>query len=321
MKIVLTDIIRKKQSLYFLYKLFVFVLIIFTLDYTIGSILKYYYFTQSSGFYYRTTYSLEKTKADVLIFGSSKANHQFYPDAFEKRLKLSYYNVGRDGSSIFYHYAMLKSVLQRYTPKIIILEVTREFEKKQFSYDRISMLLPYYDRHPEIRSIIELKSPFEKLKLTSKVYPYNSLVFSIISGNSEFNTHKNKDSKGYVPLTNVWKEPIQYFWAPSGKEVDTAKINIYESFIKDCIKSGVKLYVVCSPNFYKLDHIDNSYLIGKEMAQKYNIKFIDHSKDSLFINNNCYFADIHHLNKNGSILFTNILVDEIIKDYQSKEPN
>lgn len=314
MKLNSTDQIRKKSSLYFLFKVLMFVFILFILDFTIGSFLRHYYFKQSIGFYYRQTYSMDKTTADILIFGSSKANHQYYPDVIEKGLKLSYYNVGRDASSIFYYYAVLKSVLQRYTPKVIILDITREFENKQVSYDRISMLLPYYEGHPALRPIIELKSPYEKIKLISKIYPFNSLIFSIISGNSDFNKKKLEDIKGYVPLTRVWNHPIQPFRAPYGNEIDSLKVKYYEYFIQDCIKSGVKLYIVCSPKFYTLDYVDQSKQIGKEIAQKYKIRFFDYSEDSLFMNNGKYFSDIHHLNNDGAKVFSKILVDEIIRN-------
>jgi len=319
MKAGIIEEIRKKRSFSFLIKVFIFLIIVFMLDFTIGNILRHYYFRQTSGFYYRTTYSLEETKADVLIFGSSKANHQFYPDIFEKRLNLSYYNVGRDGSSIFYHYSILQSVLQRYTPKVIIIEMTREFDKKQISYDRISMLLPYYESHPSIRPIIEMRSRFEKFKLISKIYPYNSLIFSIISGNSEFNRIRNSDIKGYVPLTREWKDPIQHYSVPFKDQIDSTKIEVFESFIKACINSGVKLYIVASPNYFVMDYVDKSNLIAKELAQKYRVKFFDYSNDSLFLANPSYFADNMHLNDKGAIAFSNIFVTEIIKGFIPQE--
>jgi hypothetical protein len=317
MTIAFINKVRKIKSLNFLYKLFIFILIVFIFDFTIGSLLKYYYFKQSSGFYYRTTYSIEKTKADILIFGTSKANHQYSPEIIESRLKLTYYNVGRDGSSIFYHYAVLKSVLKRYNPKVIILDITEEFEKTQTSYDRISMLLPYYEDHTEIRPIIELKSQFEKIKLLSKLYPYNSLVFSILAGNTEFNKSRHIDNKGYVPMSKVWNASIQHYSVPFYDEIDSTKVRIFESFIKDCKNSGIKLYIVASPNYYTIGFINKSNLIAKEIAQKYKIKFLDHSSDSLFLNNNIFFADPGHLNNKGAIIFSNIIVDEIIQDFHN----
>lgn len=155
--------IKKNPFQYFLLKLTVLFAIVFILDISIGSVLRYYYFKQESSSQYRTTYSIEKTKADILIFGSSRANHHYNPDVFDNRMNLSYYNVGRDGNFIFYHYAVLKGVLKRYSPKIVILDfIHGEFRQNQDSYDRLSSLLPYYRSHSEMRSIINLKSKYEK---------------------------------------------------------------------------------------------------------------------------------------------------------------
>ena len=150
-------------------KLLVLFITLVFFDFIIGSLLNIFYFKQESGLQYRTTYSIEKTTADLLIFGSSTANHNYHPGIFQNRLNMSYYNVGRDGKSIFYHYAVLEAVLKRYTPKMIIYDFDEhEFSKDQESYDRLSSFLPYYKKHPEIRSIVDLKSPYEKYKTTVK---------------------------------------------------------------------------------------------------------------------------------------------------------
>ena len=303
-----------KAYFHFSFKVLMFILIVLVLDFTIGSVLKFYYFKQHSGYLYRTTYSIEETTADILVFGSSKASHQYNPKIFEEKLGLSCYNVGRDGSSIFYQYAILQSVLKRYTPKIIILDISREFEKKKESYDRISMLLPYFDEHPEIHPIIDLKSPFEKNKLLSKIYPYNSMIFTIISGNVDLIMDRHKDIAGFLPLQKTWESPIKVNTSQGKFEFDTIKIKIYESFIKNCIKSHIKIYIVSSPDYYILTGIGKSNYIAKKIAQKYKVKFLDYSHDTVFMKNVKYFADISHLNESGAEIFSKIIANEISCD-------
>lgn len=306
--------LKKKPFQYFLLKLTVLFAFVFVFDFLIGNILSYYYFKQQRGAYYLTTYAIDSTKADLLIFGSSRANHHYQADAFEKRIGLSYYNAGRDGNFIFYHYAILQAVLKRYAPKMIILDfIHGEFLKDQNSYDRISSLLPYYRSHPEMRSIIELKSPYEKLKLLSHIYPNNSLLLIIAGGNAMFSEKKREDINGYMPLTKVWNDSIQNENTPVKYEIDSTKIKVYQLFIQDCINSKVTLYIVCSPYFIKFNHIDYSVNLGEGIAKKYNIPFFDYSKDSIFINNSKLFADPLHLNDEGAKIFSNMLTDTINK--------
>ena len=182
--------IKKKNIPGFLLKVFLFFSIIFLLDFSTGSLLKYLYFHQNSGWLYRSSYAIDSTQAEIVIFGSSTANHHYNPDIFEKRMGMSTFNAGKDGQAIFYHYAILKGMLKRYSPRIVILDFNvGEFEKDQRSYDRISSLLPYYENHPEIRSIILLKSPYEKYKLISKIYPTPT------------------GRKEYIPLWEIFARP------------------------------------------------------------------------------------------------------------------
>ena len=102
MRVVPYNMLKKNVYLRFVAgALFVFI-IVTILDFGIGSALKAFYFRETSGIDYRTTYSIEKTRADLLIFGASTATHNYIPGTFEKRLNLSAYNVGRDGNSILY---------------------------------------------------------------------------------------------------------------------------------------------------------------------------------------------------------------------------
>jgi len=306
--------IKNNPIEYFFLKFIALLAMVLILDYSIGSIFSYFYFNQESGLQYRTTYSIEKTTADILIFGSSRANHHYDPNVFEKRLNLSSYNVGRDGNFILYHSAVLKGVLKRYSPKVVILDFTYgEFKLNRISYDGLTSLLPYYDGHPEMRSIIELKSRFEKYKLLSHIYPYNSLLFTIAVGNTEFNKKRRGDFKGYVPLIQTWNGPVQIDSSSTKYVIDSIKIKAYESFIQDCIQSKIKLYIVCSPYYTKFDHPDYSVKLGQEIAEKNNIMFYDYAKDSTFTNNPRYFRDVVHMNETGATIFSNMLIDNISK--------
>jgi hypothetical protein len=314
--------VKGKSKPSFLVKLFIFISIIIIFDFVIGAVLKILYHKQESGWLYRTSYAIDSTKADVLVFGDSRANHHYCPAPFEKRMHLSYYNVGSEGYPIFYHYAILCGVLKRYSPKIIILDFSHgEFKKSTKSYDRISALLPYYETHPEIRPIIQIKGPYEKYKLLSKIYPYNSLVYSIAIGNSEFNKGRrnNDDKQGYVPLKNVWKKPIAADSTYKKYEIDSVKINIFKSFIKDCNDNNIKLFVICSPYFINFKYIDTSMNLAKEITKQMKVPFYDFSNTNTFSNNADLFSDIIHLNFKGSRIYTDMVIDKMIEN-QHKNP-
>ncbi|MEO8720794.1 MAG: hypothetical protein ABI372_06785 [Ginsengibacter sp.] len=303
--------IKKKIYAILLLKIVVLFFIVFLLDFTVGTLLRKLYFSQESGKLYRTTYALEKTTSDLLIFGSSTANHEYCPQIFEKRLHISAYNAGRDGSSIFYQYAILQGVLKRYTPKIILLNFDLdEFKKNHLSYDRMSSLLPYYETHPEIQSTVKLRSPTENIKLLSKTYPFNSLLFSILVGNADFNKTRRKDFQGFIPLKNVIQKPLDSGYY-NKSELDTNKIRVFNLFVRDCIDANVKLYIVCSPLFFKLENSEEFLHLAQNIAKKNGIEFYNFMNDTSIINHPYYFSDVSHMNEVGATFFSNILVDKI----------
>jgi len=290
--------------------IFLVFVVTFILDFTIGNILKYFYFKQTSGLPYRTTYSIDSTEAEVLVFGSSRANQHYVPKVFEDSLKLSCYNSGREGVSIFYNLAILMSVLKRYTPQIIILEEP-DLEKIDSDYDKLSVLLPYY-YHADIRKIIELKSPFEHMKMLSKIYPYNSQILTIAIQNFEINKKRYYDDKGYVPLYRKWKDEIDSAIYITKFETDTNKIFFLKEFINLSKDAGAKVYVIRSPIFQILNS-NNEIKVCKEICLRENIPYYDFSNNIAFMNKNL-FADIGHLNHMGAISFSKLVVDIIRKD-------
>ncbi len=290
-------------------------IIVFILDFSIGKTLRYFYFKETSGLHYRTTYSFDSTKAEVLIFGGSRANRHYVPQVFEDSLNMSFYNTGRDGNGIFYQISLLKSILKRYTPKVIVLDYVGGFEYDAESYDRMSSILPYYGSHEEIRKTIESKSPYEKVKLISQIYPFNSKILTIAIGNMEINKKREIDDKGYVPLFTTWNEKIDSQNIELINDIDSNKINAFRDFLILSKKSNIKVFVVFSPIYLKMKNTPGIE-ICYNLCSSEKIPFWNFSEDTLFQNNNKLFSDIQHMNNNGAIIFSKIICEKIKNSYQ-----
>lgn len=297
---------------FFLIKAAVLVLMVFIMDFAIGKTLRYFYFKQKSGEQFLAIYAIDSTRQDLLIFGSSRANHHYEPGVFKQQLNFSYYNVGRDGSSIFYHYAVLKSVLKRYQPKVIILDfMKQEFELSAYAYDRLSILLPFYKNHPEMRPILAYRSKYEKIKMVSSIYPFNSAILTIAAGNAKFNVQRKDNESGYVGLHKTWQGTSPAKRINSDYEFDTTAVNMYKNFIADCKAAGVSLFVVCSPYLYPGNNADKSLTLARAIALENGIPFFDYSAEQIFLNNNNLFSDPDHLNDSGAVVFSRQLLEEV----------
>lgn len=307
---------QKKLPSLFL-KAFLFLLILFILDFIMGTFLGRLYLNQKPGDLYRVNYCVDSANEDILIFGASRANHHYVPEIFTQRMHKTCYNTGTDGQTILYNYAILKSVLKRYSPKIAILDFSRnEFRVEQESYDRLSALIPFYKSHPEIRNIINLRSPFEKYKMISQLYPYNSLIFRIIMGSIKSRKKRKniKEQNGYIPLTEKCYNQLAVDTGYGARNLDPIKIKTFKDFINDCQKCNVKLYVIISPLFVKYLHQDLSITELKKICKEKHVSVFDFTNDSSFYDSNFFTGDGTHLNDIGARIFTNRVVDSILEN-------
>jgi hypothetical protein len=301
-----------KQTGRLLLRLLLIAVVLLICDRGIGKVLKHLYFKQDSGVGYRTTYAIDSTSADILIFGSSRANHCYVPDIIEDSLHKTCYNAGRDGNYILYNYAVFKSVTKRYTPKAIFFDIRPEdFTYSTAEYERLSLLLPYYRAHPEIRHIIDFRGPFEKLKTISAIYPYNSLILQILMGNLNKNKERAPDIKGYVPNFNLMKDEKMDTLKITDCSFDETKYRAVKDIISTCRQKGIDLVFVYSPvwNAIKSGYCDRV----SELCSESGTKYLNLSNTPVFTGNHDYFSDWDHVNDKGARIFSAMLAEKFLR--------
>jgi hypothetical protein len=260
----------------------------------------------------RITYAISKAEEEVIILGSSRANHHYVPAVLEDSLKMSVYNAGCDGQFVFYDYCVLKNILYRNKTQVVILDILPwEFQKGR-GYQKLSVLLPYYYVDTTIQKIVNLRSKFEKFKTLSNLYRYNSMISTIVVNNVF--PKKKSSQKGYLPLTHKWKSPIAMAdsAAVSSLQLDTIKINVFKKILSIAKKRGVKVYVFVSPWFVKCRRTPASVAMGKKICADFNVPFFDFSKNDYFLKHPELFHNPNHLNNNGAEVYTS-LISSIIK--------
>jgi len=295
----------------FFLRLVLILSLILIFDHGIGMILKHYYFHQDNGGGHNITYTIDSTAADIIIFGSSRANHHYVPEIFESRLHYSCFNAGADGTYLLYSYAIFKTIVKRYNPKLVIFDI-RPYELGNITseYDRLSLLLPYYQNYPEIRHVIELRGPLEKFKHISSIYPYNSLIFQIARGNLNSSKSKEPDLKGYLPLYKTMKYEKAGTWDICDIKIDENKVNVLKEIISTCKQKNINLIFVHSPIWVNMQD-SFCHNILSDVCSENGARYIDMSNDSTFMNNPAYFEDKSHLNNEGARVFSNMLIDKI----------
>jgi hypothetical protein len=315
--------IKKSQAL----RIICFLLVLAFTDQITGLVLRKLYFSQKAGQNANLNYSFQKCKADILIFGNSRAQHHYDSRILSDCLNLSCYNAGIDGGhSILLPYAQIKVITERYLPKIIILEFKPTgVVHYEGDYDRLSVLLPYYDEYPELRKLILLRSPAEKIKLFSAIYPFNSDIIDILRFNTNYRSITKYDFNGYIPLKsdalNIGKSKTQ----PQKQVqsiVDTNMIIALKNIISLCKEKNITLYILNSPSFHNLNEIQSPPSpIAKmtlDIIYQNKVNFLDFSFDTNFIGKVDLFKDMEHLNDKGATKYSLIIADILKKNNAGK---
>ncbi len=250
-------------------------------------------------------YVCKESDEDVLVFGSSRAKHHYVPDIIEDSLHMTCYNTGEDGNGIILCYGFLKMITERYTPKLIIYDVTGfdMYEDDNMKY--LDLMKPFY-YEKGIDSIFWSVEPKTRIMMLSNLYRYNTTCLRVL-GN--FIHPMSNYPKGYLPLHKTMDYEPEIKEAEE-RTVDTLKIHYFERFIRLAQSKNISLICCVSP-FYKVSTDESKYNSVKQLCEQYQVPFLYYCEESDITNNKSYFKDRTHLNDKGAKMYTSKLMSWI----------
>jgi hypothetical protein len=285
-------------------KFFILLVVLFFLDFLIGKTLSHYYFKQRYGEYAVLTWTIENPTnqtVEILILGSSRARRHYNPEIISETVGMSCYNAGYDAQTILFHKALFDIIEEKYKPKIIVLELnSNEFSKDEISYDQLSVLLPYVQKYPQLWNTLLLKSPFEKIKCFSRIYPYNSLLDKIVRGN----IYQGGDgTNGFVPFYGAYERDLEEESFPETEELDTNKMKAFDDFFEVCREKNIQFYIVYSPEYKKSLNKSMSMNHIIEKCKEQGVEYISYQNNESFLKKEL-FRESLHLNNVGADQFS-----------------
>lgn len=289
----------------YLIKILLFFAAIAVLDVIFGMACQYMNDHSKGGGIKSRYYVCKESNEDVLVFGSSRAKHHYVPDIIEDSLGMTCYNTGEDGNGIILCYGFLKMITDRYSPKLIIYDVTAfdTYEDDNMKY--LDLMKPYY-HEPGIDSIFWSVSPKTKFMMMSNLYRYNTTCLRVL-GN--YIHPMNSYPKGYSALHKVMGyEPVVK--NPEPGTVDTLKIDYFEKFMQLSKTSGIQLVCMVSP-FYKAPADAAYYEPVQELCEKNDVPFLYYGADSDITEEKSYFEDRIHMNDAGARFYTSKIMKEL----------
>lgn len=262
----------------------------------------------------RDNYICDKVTDEILIFGSSRAEHHYNAQMLTDSLGVPCYNCGEGGCGILLAYGRLLMLLERYTPKTIIYEVTPgfDFHDGKDNHKYLYRLKQHYDR-AGVDSIFWSVDPTERYKMISGMYRHNSsflqnllVYFMGVSNDTGIRGFRPYDVE--MDTMKVRKDYIAYD-SKEGYVYDSLKISYIRKFLNKT--KGINLVFVMSPMWYEQDTLVLEPI--KEICRDGKFQLIDFANNPKYVHHNEYFKDGTHLNARGADEFTRDLIVELRK--------
>ncbi|WP_121357542.1 SGNH/GDSL hydrolase family protein [Flavisolibacter nicotianae] len=301
-----------------LVRLLIFLGIVLALDKVIGVVCQKLYVRSNEYTVRKLRYTLDSTRQEILVLGSSRAEHHFIPNIISQSTGMTTYNCGFAGEGFLFSLIQLNETLKRYTPRFVVIEASPSTLSLPNPEESLKLLLPYYKRDSLIYNALTGNGYFEHLKFASSIYPYNSTIASLISGNLKrgsdtLNGFKPLD--GTIDTSGVAARMNATFVNPYPPE----KFVTLKEIISTCRQRNIPVAVVNSPVYLtNTVHDQVSNQIKAICAQYPNAVYLDYSKlDSLYVQGQ-YFKDYSHLNSAGAAIFTRALSKDLAEQIRAK---
>ena len=293
----------------FIFTILVSLLAIVLIDVVFGYACRYLSTHAKGGDTYAINLIANEANEDIIILGSSRAIHHYVPSIITDSLNMSAFNAGRDGNGIITMFGRLLMLTSRYTPKLVVFEVTSSFDiDKSDNHKYLDVLKRHYDK-TGIDGMFASIDERECIKMNSNLYRFNTSFIQLLSDNVL--PMQMVLSDGYKPMYG------KLTYEPKKKEVnkdveviwDPIKKMYFKKMVELCKEKNIKLIFAISP-FYGAPKKE-SYTPIIDFCKKNNIPLLNHYCDSSFIQNKDFFADPSHLNDDGAKFYSKIIASEV----------
>jgi hypothetical protein len=264
-------------------------------------------------------YALENPDYDLMIFGSSRAQHQIDPSVLESELGLRSLNAGVDGQGIAYARAMEVLLLARGTAaKVFVLNMDVT-DMVSSDLSPVVTLAPFWGESDRVDEMLRRSTSHANLKFLSSSYRFNSRALPLLA-NLTFRSGR-ASTDGFSPIHRVMAESenvsIGGDWFLKGAdEMDPFKMSLYRNFLRAARDSGVQVMVVVGPRYWP-DEFEQDPRLGpvarlSSVARSEGAEFflVDGFENEKFSSRDWY-ADSAHLNAKGARMYSELLAHEI----------
>lgn len=254
-------------------------------------------------------------ECELAIYGSSRAWVHINPEIIEDSLKYNSYNFGIDGHNFWLQYLRHNEYLKHNSkPKIIVHSVDLFTLQKREELYNMSQFLPYMLWDSDLFKSIS----------SYKGYSFADYFFPLVryrhtSSSIKFIENHNSPirNKGFRGIWREWGNDLDKAMKVNDDytvTLDSASLNLYEQFLKECKFKNIEVIMVYTPEFIEgQNYVSNRKEVIElyhDLETKYELLFLDYSNNYLCYDKQ-FFYNATHLNAKGADIFTKMLAHDI----------
>lgn len=293
----------------FIYTLLIVLVLIVAGDWAVGHGLRHAFEHTRYDEIGRLNHISDSVTADIVILGSSRALHHYVPQIISDSTGLSCYNCGFENEGIVFHYALLRQLQQRYRPRLVIYELTYDYDIQFLNWRPANLKHIHAMSHLACRdSILASVDPWERLSMLSKVYPYNSLAFAILASRHPTAYDSPQVDNGYIPQFKHMQPDPEWKFRPQkhNEQVDSLKVSYLKKLITE---NAGHLLIAVSPRYMSPE--DDIYGLVEDLCLVHGVPFVCMVSDPAISRDISLWEDDGHLNHTGAQAFTRRLVPHV----------
>lgn len=243
--------------------------------------------------------------ADVVVLGSSRARHHYDPSLLASLPGCeTCYNSGCDGHGMNYSMVALEAMVERHTPRVVILDVSNaQLDDEWVKNNAIDDIQAYYSLVPAVtRYYDEIAGDcMKRLKLRSNLYRHNGDITWV---SKAFLSGAATDDHGFDALAGSADGPLESR-AFDTFAVDSLQLRCLDRVVALCRDRGILPVIVISPN-YEVCPQFNKWM--SDYCSRHSLPLFDYT-DVHF--DEVLYHDASHLNSDGAERFSRHLADSI----------
>lgn len=257
----------------------------------------------------RLNHISDSVTADIVVLGSSRALHHYVPSVITDSTGLSCYNCGFENEGIVFHYALLRQLQQRYRPRLVIYELTYDYDVQYLHWRPANLKHIHAMADLQCRdSILASVDHWERVTMLSHIYPYNSLAFAMLASQAPTTYDSPNVDNGYIPQFKHMQLADDWQFVPQklNDQVDSLKVGYLQRLIAE---NAGQLLVVVSPRY--LSPEDDIYGLVEQLCHRHGVPFVCMVSDPVISRDINLWEDDGHLNHTGALAFTRQLTPHI----------